>query len=404
MRKTKIFGLQERQDTPQVLTSSEESLNSPSLTNTQSSGNSMSNYPLGCGCNNREVGSISAKHNVFVLDVNEKPLTPTTNAKARKLMRGKQAVPIWNKFGQFGIRMLVDTGKVIPKTALGVDFGTKFEGYTVTVGQENNLAVMWLLPDKKKLVKKIEERSQLRRARRWRQCGRRAERFDNRERQGFIAPAQMLIINSRLKSINEFFKCYPINTVAMEDVCFNHRDNRWGKNFSTIEVGKRFINNHIRQKANLTFYKGYDTEVCREWYGYVKSHNKSAQVFNSHCSDALAIATDVFAQTHIAQGKLIIVDDTYRPVRRKLHDTQPAKGGVRDKYSRGNFKGIRKGTICDFGQVCGGIKDKIIRTYDWNNNRQSKSLNKVSWLSHRFKILDGGQAIPLHNKLCSTLA
>lgn len=391
MRKTTIIGLEERQDTPQVLTTSAESLNATSLaTPIINRENSMSDCLLGCGCDNQKVGSISAKHNVFVLGVDGKPLTPTTNAKARKLMQGRQAVPVWSKFGQFGIQMIVDTGKVVPKTALGIDFGTKFEGYTVVVGKENNLAVMWLLPDKKKLVKKLEERRRLRRTRRWRNCGRRECRVDNRERKGFIVPAQMLIINSRLKSIKEFFGCYPIDVVALEDVCFNHRDNRWGKNFSTIEAGKHFINELIREKANLQFYKGFDTEACRDKYHYKKSHIKDAKVFNSHCSDALAIATDIFAKKHLAQGKLIIVDDRYRPVRRKLHDTQPAKGGIRDKYSTGNYKGIRKGSMCNFGQVCGGIKDKTIRTYDWNNKRQSKSLNKISWLSHRFKTIDGG--------------
>lgn len=64
---------------------------------------------------------------------------------------------------------------------------------------------------------------------------------------------------------------------------------------------------------------------------------------------------------------------------------QPAKGGIRDKYSTGNFKGIRKSTICNFGQICGGIKDKTIRIYDWNNQRLSKNHNQIVWLSHHFK-------------------
>jgi hypothetical protein len=68
-----------------------------------------------------------------------------------------------------------------------------------------------------------------------------------------------------------------------------------------------------------------------------------------------------------------------------LHDSQPAKGGVRDKYSSGNVRGVRKGSMCNFGQVCGGIKEKTIRTYDWDNKRLSKSFSKIDWLSHNFK-------------------
>jgi len=386
MQKTTRKGLQERQDTPQVLTTSEESLNSMSLTTTLTKReNSMPLSHLGCGYNSRKRGSVSAQHNVFVLGMDGKPLSPTTNAKARKLMEGKQAKPVWNKFSQFGIQMLVDTRKETPKTALGVDFGTKFEGYAVVTGKENNLAVMWKLPDKKKLVKKLEERKALRKARRQRNCRRREARFDNREKKGFIAPSQLMMVQSRIKAINEFFKCYPIHAVAMEDVCFNHRDKRWGKNFSTIEIGKKKINDWIRRKAGLQFFKGTDTESCRKRYGYKKSSVKNAEVFNSHCSDALAIATDIYAQEHIEKGKFIVVDDTYRPKRRKLHDTQPAKGGIRDKYSTGNFRGIRKGAICNFGQICGGIKEKMIRTYDWNNKRLSKNYTNLMWLSHNFK-------------------
>jgi len=33
----------------------------------------------------------------------EKPLTPCKPQKARKLILGRVAVVIWNKFGQFGI-------------------------------------------------------------------------------------------------------------------------------------------------------------------------------------------------------------------------------------------------------------------------------------------------------------
>jgi len=386
MQKTTRQGLKERQDTPQVLTTSEELLNSKSLqTNSNPVENSMPLSHLGSGYNSENREGISLKHNVFVIGVDGKPLTPTTNAKARKLMEGKQAIPIWNKFSQFGLQMLVKTAEHKPRISLGVDFGTKFEGYAVVTGKENNLSVMWKLPDKKKIVKKLEERKILRRARRQRNCRRRQCRFDNRERKDFIAPSQFVIVQSRIKAMQEFFKCYPIDTVALEDVKFNHRDKRYGKNFSTIEIGKKKIKNWIRQRAYQNLYSGMDTEYCREQYGYKKSNSKSAETFNSHCSDALAIATDTISSERIAEGTFIIADDTYRAVRRKLHDTQFANGGTRDKYSAGNFKGIRKGTISNFGQICGGIKDKIVRTYDWNNKRLSKNYNQIAWLSHHFK-------------------
>jgi hypothetical protein len=337
---------------------------------------------------------MSSKHSVFVLDREGKPLTPTKPSKARKLLEGNVAKPVWNKFGQMGIQMLVDTRKEKPKTVLGIDFGTKFEGYSIVTGNENNLSVMWKLPDKKKIVAKLEERKILRRARRHRNCRRRECRSDNRNKDNFIAPSQMVIVNSRLKAMNEFFMCYPIDTVALEDVKFNHSKKRWGKNFSTVEIGKKKIMDLITQRAYLRLFTGYDTQDCRNKYDYKKSGNKSGEVFTSHCSDALAIATDVYAQKHITEGKFIVVNDTYRCVRRKLHDTQFSKGNIRDKYSTGNVKSIRKGTICNYGQVCGSIKDKAIRCYDWDNKRLRTPFYKVTWFSHKFKINEVIMQIP----------
>jgi hypothetical protein len=326
---------------------------------------------------------VSAKHSVFVLSKEGTPLTPTTPKRARTMLKDGVAKSVWNKFGCFGIQILVETRKEVPRTILGVDLGTKFEGYAVVSGKENSLAVMLRLPDKKKIVKKLEERRMLRRARRQRNCRRREARFDNRERKGFIAPSQLVIVQSRLKVMQEFFKCYPVDTVAMEDVRFNHRDHRWGKNFSTIEIGKNKINKWIRAKANLTFFTGYDTASCRQEYGYEKSTNKSASVFNAHCSDALAIAISVFADQHVPQGKFIVADDTYRPVRRRLHDTQYSIGHVRYPYSTGNFKSVRKGTLCNHGQIVGGTK-KIFLIRNYENKRIGRT--NITWFSKQFKI------------------
>jgi len=398
--KTTMDGLQERQDAPLILTTSAEPLNATNPQTVRLHGGSMPVRHWGSGCYS-QVGARMSGHSVFVVGFDGKPLTPTTNAKARKLLQSKQARPQWNKFGQFGIQMLVATRTETPQSALGVDFGTKFEGYVVVVGRENNQAVMWKLPDKKKIVHKLEERSQLRRAKRWRKCRMRECRFDNREKKGFIAPSQLVMVQSRLKALGEFFKCYPIKVVALEDVRFNHRDNKWGKNFSTIEIGKRVINDWIRERAYLQMYSGYETPDIRGEYGYKKSGQKSAELFNSHCSDALALAVDVTTKQRIPEGKLVVVDDTYRPVRRRLHDTQPSKGGVRQPYSQGNFKGVRKGTVCEHGQIVGGTKNNY-----WIRNTENKRIGRshISWLSHKFKTKEVMVAIPPPNKFGGLLA
>jgi hypothetical protein len=318
-----------------------------------------------------------------VLSKEGTPLTPTTNSKVRKLLNAGQAKPVWSKFGKFGIQMLVGTRQFVPKTVLCCDFGTKFEGYSVVSG-ENNFNSMWLLPDKKKIVAKLEERRQLRRARRWRTCRRRECRFDNRERKGFIAPSQRVMVDSRLKPIRELLKCYPITNVAIEDVCFNHRDNKWGANFSTVEIGKQaitdFVSSHVGRE-NVTFFKGFETGQLREELGLRKSSHKDSETFYSHCVDSFSLGARIAGCTQ-PNLDLTVVDDTYRCVRRKLHDSQFSKGGVRHPYSSGNFKKVRKGTMCEHGQIVGGTKNNyFIRNLE---NKRVSRVN-VSWLSHRFK-------------------
>jgi len=401
--KTTRNGLQALQDAPLILNPAEEPLNSMSIENSSNvnspADGSMPVSHWRSGYNSQSGARLSG-HSVFVLDVNGKPLTPCKPSKARKLLKGNQAKPIWNKFGLFGIQMLVETRKETPKSVLGVDFGTKFEGYSIVIGSENNLSVMWKLPDKKKIVRKLEERSQLRRTRRSRNCRRRECRSENREKDGFIAPSQLMIVQSRLKAIREFFKCYPVTNVSMEDVRFNYRDKRWGKNFSTIDIGKKMINKWIQEHVHLKLFRGVDTQNCREKYGYSKSSNKGAETFNSHCSDALAIAADLYMQEHIEPGPFVVVDDTYRPVRRQLHYMQYSKGNVRRPYSTGNFKGIRKGTICNLGQICGGeIDSNRVYIRDWDNKRTKIVQSKIQWLSHQFKT--NIQFIPGLNSLVS---
>lgn len=329
---------------------------------------------------------MSSKHSVCVLSKDSLPLTPTTPARARKLLKAGVAKKAWSKFGTFGIQMLVETRKETPTTSVGIDNGTKFEGYAVVCGNENNLAVKLDLPNKQKIVCKLEERRHLRRARRFRDCRRRPARFNNRSRKGFVAPSQLVIVNSRMKILRELFRIYPISVVGFEDVRFNHAKHKWGKNFSTIEIGKTLIKNWLSERAKVFEFQGYETKDLREKYGYRKTRIKNSDKFTAHCSDALALAVDVGIGEHVNEGLFIVVDDTYRAVRRKLHDTQFASGSIRDNYSRGTVLELRKGLLIGttrgkIGRLC-GENNNSYRYYDAEGKRQSTK--QLAWISGNF--------------------
>ena len=326
-------------------------------------------------------------HSVFVLGQDGQPLTPTTPSKARKLLVGGVAKRVWSKFGIFGIQMLVSTRTETPDSTLGNDWGTKFDGYAAVVGQENTLNVMLLMPDKKVIVRKLEERRILRRARRHRNCRRRTTRFDNRCRKNWLAPSQAALVNSRLKVIQEMCRILPIGNAAIEDVRFNHKKYRWGANFSTVEIGKTRLRKFFDGKGIKRFdYRGFETQELRTKYGYKKTAVKSAEKVTAHCTDALTLAVDVSVGQHIPIGPFIVVDDTYRSKRRKLHDTQPAKGNIRAKYSKGTVLGLRKGLLVGInkvGQLCGELGTGY-RYFDALGKRQSSK--KLAWISSHFLV------------------
>lgn len=333
-------------------------------------------------------------HTVFVLGVDGRPLTPTTPARARKLLRAGAATPVWSKLNTFGIRLLAPTRQEVEAGALGVDHGSKFEGYSVVVGHENPLNAKLDLPDKRQIVRKLEERRRLRRARRFRKCRRRPQRFDNRRRRDWLAPSQAVLVGSRLKVLRELFRIYPIRTVGFEDVRFNHAAKRWGAHFSTVEIGKARIKAFFAQQgAEVIEYRGHETQAVREHYGYRKTKVKSADTFTAHCSDSLALAADVSVGVYVLPGPFLVVDDTYRPVRRRLHDTQPALGGVRAPYSRGTVFGARKGLRIGLpnskqGRLCGEYRGGY-RYYDLDGRRQSAKC--LAWVSTHF-VTRGGRA------------
>jgi hypothetical protein len=154
-----------------------------------------------------------------------------------------------------------------------------------------------------------------------------------------------------------------------------------------MEIGKSYIKNFFEDHGVKIFnFSGKETKSFRQKYKYSKTSDKSEDKFSAHCSDALALACEVGPGYRIEPGQLLVVDDTYRPVRRKLHKTQIYCGGSRLKYSHGHVFGLRKGLIIGTyrgrkGLLCGDYYGKY-RYYNEQGNRLNAT--KISWVSSQF--------------------
>jgi hypothetical protein len=77
-----------------------------------------------------------------------------------------------------------------------------------------------------------------------------------------------------------------------------------------------------------------------------------------------------------------------RAVRRRLHDAQPAEGGIREPYSTGVIAGLRKGLLVGTprgpGRLC-GITNGSFRYHDRDGKRQA--VKAVRWVSSSFIIV-----------------
>jgi hypothetical protein len=192
---------------------------------------------------------------------------PCKPAKSRKLLESGKAEKKWSKLGIFYIQLTFDPTSELnknQKVILSGDPGSMYDGYAVTT-RIVNLTGMSELPSG--IAKKLESRRTMRRARRYRNTRQRPKRFDNRNRDGFIAPSQKAKVEFRLKIIKELCKLYPVTDFAIEDVAFDHYNKRWSKHFSTVEIGKTLVYSELQKIGELHTFKGHETNAERKRLG-----------------------------------------------------------------------------------------------------------------------------------------
>ena len=282
---------------------------------------------------------------VPVVDKNQNPLMPTTPQRASQWIKSGKATPFW-KNGVFCVRLNVEPStRYTQEIAVGVDPGSKKEGFTVKSESHTYLNVQ--ADAHNKVGKKVEKRRELRRGRRSRKSPNRKHRTNRLANSERIPAGTRARWDWKLRILDWLSKLYPITHVCVEDIKARtiERAKKWNQSFSPLEVGKQWFYTEIRKRWQLLTLQGWETKEIRDRLGLKKSSNKLSETFEAHCVDSWCLAY------HTVRGKCV-VDETglmcISPIpiaRRELHRQNPQKGGKRPRYGGTTWKGLVKNTL-----------------------------------------------------------
>lgn len=280
---------------------------------------------------------------VPVVDANQKPLMPTTPARARRWIESGKATPFFKR-GIFCLRLNQEpSARETQVIAVGIDPGSKKEGLTVKSEAHTYLNIQ---ADAVVHVKDAKvDQANCRRTRRSRTTPCRQPRA-NRVCGG-IAPSTKARWQWKLRLINWLRKMFPVVRVVVEDIkaITWNKGRQWNTLFSLLEIGKMWFYGHVEKIAYLDTYQGHETAEMRNELGLKKIGNKMAQVFMAHCVDSWVLANAVVGGHTKPDNTDLILVTPIKLHRRELHRRQPAKGGVRSPYGGTRSEGFKRGSI-----------------------------------------------------------
>lgn len=283
---------------------------------------------------------------IAVVDSRGIPLMPCLPGKARLLLKEGKAKPKRDKLGIFFIQLTYEQEPENQSLTIGVDPGSKFEGFSVVGSKDTVLNLMAEAPAHVK--KAVEVRRTMRRARRHRKW-RRPKRFQNRlGRKRRIPPSTRSRWEAKVRIVAQLKKTLPLSEVVVEDVCAVTRKGRGGKwngAFSPAQVGKEHLY-RLLQEMGLTLHtrQGYQTKAWREQHGLKKTKSKSQQSFDSHAVDAWVLAASMSGACQPSCTRLWYLVPALLQ-RRRLHMLQAAKGGRRRPQGGTRSLGLKRGTL-----------------------------------------------------------
>lgn len=322
---------------------------------------------------------------VPVADDDHRPLMPCSGKRARKLIQRGEATPFWSH-GVFCIRLSREpSARNVQDVAVGVDPGSKREGFSVRSAAHDYLNVD---ADAKQYVgKKLTARRIMRRARRNRKtpCRTPKRGDDNHKR---IPAGTRARWAEKVRVLHWLAKLFPITHVVVEDIAAVTRKGkrRWNSSFSPLEVGKAWFYDACRRRWDLSTRRGYETRQARDAYGLKKTTAKLAERWDAHCVDAWVLAGEEVGGTEPRHRRFMRLIPIQRQ-RRCLHVANAVKGGVRKPYGGTNKGGMKTGTLVRNRKgdmyYTGGTQGAAIRLHDLRTGRRVTSARHANLTIYR---------------------
>lgn len=305
---------------------------------------------------------------------------PCTPAKARHLLKQGLARPKWSKLGVFCVQLTYEQDPSNQPLVVGVDPGSKWEGFSVVGSKDTVLNLMVEAPSHVKEA--IETRRTMRRARRKR-LWRRPKRFSNRQsRKKRLPPSTRSRWEAKARVVAHLKKVLPLTDAVVEDVQAVTRQGQkrtWNASFSPVQVGKAHLYRLLCEMGLAVHTReGWQTKALREQFGLKKTKSKRKQSFDSHCVDAWVLAADVSGAQRPGCTRLWYVVPV-RLHRRQLHRLQASKGGIRKPYGGTRSFGLKRGTLVKhpaYGLCSVGGFDRKKQTISLHDYRSNKRLTQ----------------------------
>lgn len=281
-----------------------------------------------------------------VVDQQQRPLMPTTPARARRWIRNGKATAFW-KGGVFCVRLNVEpSARETQPIVVGLDPGSKREGYSVVSAAHTYLNIQ---ADARTGVEKAEQQStRMRRTRRYHKTPCRQPRQNRHQSKKKLPPSTRARWQWKLRLATWLCSLFPVTGFVVKDIKASTRTGKggkWNSTFSPLQVGKYWFYNALHKLAPVSIRHGWETQALREQLGFKKTSRKLAEVWEAHCVDAWILAQCAVGGSTTPDNTRLVCIAPLVWHRRQLHRLQPERGGKRKPYGGTLSQGIKRGTL-----------------------------------------------------------